>query len=74
VEQEVMVIYAGTKGYLDDVPVNRIQEFQNAFLTFVDQRHGSLRQTLGEKKELTDSIEAALKQALDEFKRSIWQK
>ena len=30
VEQEVMVIYAGTKGYLDDVPVNRVQEFQNA--------------------------------------------
>src|SRR5213075_119696 len=37
-EQEVMVIYAGTKGYLDDVPVNRVQEFQNKFLEFVDNR------------------------------------
>src|SRR5215218_43744 len=43
VEQEVMVVYAGTKGYLDDVPVNRVQEFQNAFLTFVDTRHAALR-------------------------------
>jgi F-type H+-transporting ATPase subunit alpha len=74
VEQEVMVIYAGTKGYLDDVPVNRIQEFQNAFLTFVDQRHASLRQTLADKKELTDQTEAGLKQALEDFKRSTWQK
>ena len=37
VEQEVMVIYAGTKGYLDDVPLNRIAEFQTAYLTYVDQ-------------------------------------
>jgi len=74
VEQEVMVIYAGTKGYLDDVPLNRIQEFQNAFLTFVDQRHASLRQTLADKKELTDQTEAGLKQALEDFKRSTWQK
>ena len=74
VEQEVMVIYAGTKGYLDDVPLNRIQEFQNAFLTFVDQRHGSLRQNLAEKKELTDQIESGLKQALEDFKKGVWQK
>src|SRR5437868_4645989 len=37
VEKEVIIVYAGTKGYLDDVPVNRVQEFQTAFLTFVDQ-------------------------------------
>src|SRR5689334_1309207 len=36
VEQEVMAIYAGTKGYLDDVPVNRVLEFQNEFLQYVD--------------------------------------
>src|ERR1700710_206512 len=35
-EQEVMVVYAGTKGYLDEVPVSRVQEFQNALLAYVD--------------------------------------
>src|SRR5215216_2512849 len=69
VEQEVMVIYAGTKGYLDDVPINRVQEFQTAFLTYVDQRVAGLRQTLADKKELTDDLEKQLKQALDDFKR-----
>src|SRR5687767_2263454 len=74
VEQEVMVIYAGTKGYLDDVPLTRIQQFQYEFLTFVDQRHGNLRGALAEKKELTDQIEAQLKQALDDFKKNVWKK
>jgi F-type H+-transporting ATPase subunit alpha len=74
VEQEVMVIYAGTKGYLDDVPLNRIAEFQNAFLTYVDQRQAGLRKDLEQKKELTDAIEGQLKQALDDFKKTAWKK
>ena len=74
VEQEVMVIYAGTKGYLDDVPLNRIAEFQNAFLTYVDQRSAGLRQALADKKELTDDIEKQLKAALEDFKKSSWKK
>jgi F-type H+-transporting ATPase subunit alpha len=74
VEQEVMVIYAGTKGYLDDVPLNRIQEFQNAFLTYVDQRAAGLRNDLAEKRELTEAIEGQLKQALDDFKKTVWKK
>src|SRR6185295_2743286 len=46
VEQEVMVVYAGTKGYLDDVPVNRIQEFQNALLSYIDTSAAQMRQDL----------------------------
>src|SRR3954470_24649987 len=71
-EQEVMVVYAGTKGYLDDVPVNRVQEFQNDFLTFVDQRSADVRRDLAEKKELTEDIENRLKQALTDFKATGW--
>src|SRR5438046_2727162 len=54
VEQEGMEIYAGTKGYLDDVPINRVQEFQSAFLTYVDASAQDLRKDLAEKKELKD--------------------
>src|SRR6188768_1513685 len=74
VEQEVMVIYAGTKGYLDDVPVNRVQEFQNQFLEYVDTRQAALRSDLAEKKELTEDIENRLKQALADFKSTGWRK
>ena len=74
VEQEVMVIYAGTKGYLDDVPLNRIGEFQTAFLSYVDANSANLRKNLADKKDLTDDLEGQLKQALTDFKAKAWKK
>ncbi|HEV7301350.1 MAG TPA: F0F1 ATP synthase subunit alpha [Tepidisphaeraceae bacterium] len=73
-EQQVLVIYAGTKGYMDDVPVSRIQEFQNSFLTYVDQQAADLRSDLATKKELNDDIEGKLKAALNDFKAKVWKK
>jgi F-type H+-transporting ATPase subunit alpha len=74
VEQEVMVIYAGTNGYLDDVPINRLTDFQNQFLQFVDTNASGLRRGLAEKKELTGEFENQLKLALSEFKTKVWKK
>jgi F-type H+-transporting ATPase subunit alpha len=80
VEQEVMVIYAGTNGpnpnttFLDDVPVSRIQEFQDAFLKYVDASQANLRQQLASKKELTSDLEGQLKSALTSFKSTVWKK
>jgi F-type H+-transporting ATPase subunit alpha len=74
VEQEVITIYAGTKGYIDDVPVNRVQEFQTALLTYVDQSHSELRNGLAEKKDLTEDLEGKLKTALNDFKSKVWKK
>jgi F-type H+-transporting ATPase subunit alpha len=74
VEQEVMVIYAATQGFVDDVPVGRVVDFQNEFLKYVDTRAASLRQALADKKELTAELEGQLKQALNDFKTSTWQK
>jgi F-type H+-transporting ATPase subunit alpha len=73
-EQQVFVIYAGTKGYLDDVPIERIAEFQTKFLQYIDQQFSSLRSTLAEKKDLTDDIEKSLKEALEKFKATMWTK
>jgi F-type H+/Na+-transporting ATPase subunit alpha len=73
-EQEVMMIYAGTQGYIDDVPLNRIAEFQNEFLKYIDTSVPNLRSDLASKKELTSDIEASLKQALGDFKAKIWRK
>jgi F-type H+-transporting ATPase subunit alpha len=73
VEQEVMVIYAGTKGYLDDVPLNKIAEFQGQFLAFVDSDYGNLRGALADKKDLTDELEKQLKDALSAFKSKMWK-
>jgi F-type H+-transporting ATPase subunit alpha len=74
IEQQVMVIFGATQGFLDDVPVNRVQEFQNAFLSYVESSAASLRQTLGERKELTKDLEDQLRQALNDFKAKVWKK
>ncbi|MGD0140508.1 MAG: F0F1 ATP synthase subunit alpha [Tepidisphaeraceae bacterium] len=74
VEQEVMAVYAGTQGYLDDVPISRIQEFQTAFLADVDATAGDFRKDLAAKAELTSDLEARLKRALGDFKSRIWKK
>src|SRR3954465_8851610 len=73
-EQEVFVIYAATQGYMDDVPLARIQEFQTALLQHVDASAPGLRKGLADKKELTSDFENQLKQALNDFKTSTWQK
>jgi F-type H+-transporting ATPase subunit alpha len=72
--QEVMVIYAGTKGFLDDVPVNRVLEFQDAFLSYVSTSQSQLEKSIEQKKELTDDIEKQLKDALNDFKTKVWKK
>jgi F-type H+-transporting ATPase subunit alpha len=74
VEQQVMVIYAGTQGYLDDIAVNRIGEFQIGFLQHVDARAAGLREGLAAKRELTPELEGQLKQTISDFKTSVWKK
>src|SRR3984957_20276012 len=81
IEQETMVIYAGTQspakgqpGFLDDVPISRVQEFQTAFLAYVDSSAPALRKGLADKKELTADLEAQLKQVLTDFKTKAWKK
>ena len=73
VEQETMVVYAGTNGYLDDVPVSKVLDFQNKFLQYVDQSAPDLRKTLAEKPELTADFEGKLKQTLADFKSKAWK-
>jgi F-type H+-transporting ATPase subunit alpha len=80
IEQQVMVIYAGTKGptpnttFLDDVPVNRVLEFQDAFLKYVDTSAAGVRKALADKKDMTPELEEQIKSALNDFKAKVWKK
>jgi len=73
-EQEVMVIFAATNGFMDDVPVSRIQEFQNEFLSYANASAPNLGSSLAEKKELSKDLEDQLRQALTDFKSRTWKK
>ena len=74
VSEEVALIYAGTKGYLDNVPVARVGEFQTSFLEYFASSHNEAMTNLENQKDLTADIEAGLKKALDEYKGRVWKK
>src|SRR5205814_1598256 len=68
IEKQVLVIFAGTNGYLDDVAVNDISRFEHDLLAFADAHSGSLLSMIATRKALDDEIRNGLKQAMTEFK------
>ena len=64
---EVMTIFAGTNGFLDQVPVERISEWDQQFRRWIEQTHSSLGQAIEERKALDEEIEKELRSALEEF-------
>jgi F-type H+-transporting ATPase subunit alpha len=70
VEQQVMIIYAVTNGYLDDVQVNAIREWERGFHEFVAAQFPQVGERLRAEKVLSKEIEADLKRAIDEYKKT----
>jgi F-type H+-transporting ATPase subunit alpha len=64
VERQILMIYAGTQGHLDDLPVEAIGPFEQALYTFAELRHPALFAELAEKKELTDGLREAMNACL----------
>jgi F-type H+-transporting ATPase subunit alpha len=70
VEIQVLVIWAAQNGYLDQVPVERVKEFQNKLTEYFTTRKGQLLAKIGREKELSDELKAELKAAAEEFKQT----
>jgi F-type H+-transporting ATPase subunit alpha len=68
---QVMSLFAGTKGFLDDVPVRSVQKWEADFLTFIRERKPEIRAALEREKKVTDQIDADLRAAIAEFKSSL---
>jgi len=70
VEQQVLVIFAGTNGYVDEVPVNEVRKFEAELLRFATSKHQSLLNDIKSKKQLDDELKTRIKSAIDEFKKT----
>jgi F-type H+-transporting ATPase subunit alpha len=70
VEKQVLVIWAASNGYADDIPVEEVRDFEAALLKFVENSHPGLLQAIREKKTLNDEIKRDLEQVLDDFKQT----
>jgi F-type H+-transporting ATPase subunit alpha len=68
VEQQVMIIYAVTNGLLDDVPVEKIREWEDGFHPFMAAQHPEIANEIRTKKALSDDLTGRLKQAIAEYK------
>ena len=65
---QVMSLFAGIEGYLDDVPIRAVSKWEADFLNFIRERKPEIRATLERDKKMTEKIEADLRAAITEFK------
>jgi len=66
----VASLYTGVNGYLDDVPLEDIARFEHDFLDFLKRSHPGILDSIRESKELSDDTATALKDAVEEFRKS----
>jgi len=67
-EKQVLIIFSGTKGYLDDIPVEQCRKFEEELYRFVDNAHRGLWEEIRTKKALDDALTAKVTAAIQEFK------
>ncbi|HVU04933.1 MAG TPA: F0F1 ATP synthase subunit alpha, partial [Polyangiaceae bacterium] len=67
VEKQVVIIYAGTKGFLDKLPVESLGQYEAELYRHIDEKHPEIWQTLKEKKAVTDDLKPKLEGMLKAF-------
>ncbi|RDU63165.1 F0F1 ATP synthase subunit alpha [Helicobacter sp. MIT 14-3879] len=70
VERQIIIIFAGSKGYLDNIPVNKVTKFESDLYPFIEAKYPKIFETLASKKAIDSDLETLLKQALEEFKNT----
>jgi F-type H+-transporting ATPase subunit alpha len=68
IERQIAIIFAGTQGLLDDMPVDQIREFEEFLFGFLDRKHAQMLADIASKKELTDELRSALTTAINAAK------
>ena len=66
-EQEVMVIYAGTKGYLDKVERRQVSAWEEQFLRFMREQRLDVRNALAKERKLYPALEQQIAEAIKAF-------
>jgi F-type H+-transporting ATPase subunit alpha len=69
---QVIILYAGTNGYADEIPIDQMESWKEGVLRYLDTSHSELGKDIAEKKRVTDETQAALNEAIKTF-NSTWQ-
>jgi F-type H+-transporting ATPase subunit alpha len=68
VERQIVILYAGTHGHLDKIPVNKLKDYETQFLDFLDKKHSEILKAIVEQGKL-DDVKSKLEAALKEFEK-----
>src|ERR1044071_9508984 len=71
VADQVLSIYAGVNGFLDDVPVDKVQQFEADFLHYVQQHHPDIKKEIASISKIDDKVGGRLKEILSAFKHKM---
>mgnify|MGYP000465735610 CR=1 FL=1 len=69
VERQVVSLFAGTEGYLDDIPVEAVRRFEKELLQFIEGKNPKIFTEIASKGELDEEVESELRTAIEEFKK-----
>jgi len=67
--KQILIIYAGTSGFLDDLPVAQVREFETELIKYVESTNPGLLRTIMEKKILDDTLKAQMQSVIKEAKQ-----
>ncbi|MEK7377974.1 MAG: F0F1 ATP synthase subunit alpha, partial [Candidatus Binatota bacterium] len=70
VEKQILIIYAGTNGFVDHMPVSALKKYEQELYSFVESRHPDLLTEIVKKRELNEELRAKMKKVLEEFNAS----
>ena len=70
VEQQILVVFAGTNGYVDDIAINVVKKFEQELLKFATSKHSDLLKDIAAKRALDDDLKSRMKSAIEEFKKT----
>ncbi|MEE8483440.1 MAG: F0F1 ATP synthase subunit alpha [Nitrospinota bacterium] len=68
VEKQVVIIYCGTQGLLDDLPVDKIRDFEEKLISHMENKYPNVLENIREKKELDDKLKDELNKIVNEVK------
>ena len=71
VEDQVLTIFTAVRGFLTDIPVDKVVKFQDDFIKFMHTSHPETGKKIAEQKKLDDALEKEISQAIEEFKETV---
>jgi F-type H+-transporting ATPase subunit alpha len=69
VEKQIVIIYAGTNGFVDGFPTSTLGRYEQELFAFIDANHKGLFEDIAKKKALDDELKKRLNTALEEFNK-----